>query len=210
MVAAPAVLLHCLAAANFAGQSRGTQDGGQTQEAGPSSRRSAQPGSGPEGQQPARPEMGPATATGRRIGSVPTGQFASPSTHTAPAFNSIFNPQSIQGSAKTSAQVDKLGLEQAIQIAIENNLATLLARERRKEAAGLKQQSLAELMPNISAAVYQANITQNLAALGFEPGTFPGFNSTFIGPFNNFDARARLVQSIFNLSAIRTLQAGRS
>src|SRR5205085_981498 len=57
---------------------------------------------------------------------------------------------------------------------------------------------------------YQANVTQNLAALGFQPSTFPGIRSTFIGPFNNFDARARLVQTIFDLSAIKNYQAGRA
>src|ERR1044071_6490746 len=40
--------------------------------------------------------------------------------------------------------------------------------------------------------------------------TFPGIGSTFIGPFNNFDARARLVQSVFSLAAIRNYQAGKA
>jgi outer membrane protein TolC len=52
-------------------------------------------------------------------------------------------------------------------------------------------------------------MTLNLAALGFEPGTFPGIR-TFVGPFNNFDARARLVQSIFDLSAISNYRASRA
>jgi outer membrane protein len=102
-----------------------------------------------------------------------------------------------------------LSLEQAIQLALENNLTTLLAQERLREARGFAQESRAGLLPNVSATAYQASVTQNLAALGFQPGTFPGLSSTFIGPFNNFDARARLVQSIFSLSAIRNFQAGR-
>src|ERR1044071_9687593 len=40
--------------------------------------------------------------------------------------------------------------------------------------------------------------------------TFPGIGSTFIGPFNNFDARARLVQTVFSLAAIRNYQAGKA
>jgi outer membrane protein TolC len=106
--------------------------------------------------------------------------------------------------------VSTLSLEQAIALAMENNLATLLAKERRREAHGLEKEARAGLLPNISGTAYQANVTENLAALGFTPGRFPGFTSTFIGPFNNFDARLRLEQTIFSLSALRNFQAGRA
>ena len=115
------------------------------------------------------------------------------------------------GAAKvTTGRPAQLSFEDAIQLAIENNLATLLAHERRNEARGNKQQSLAPLMPNVSGAAYQANLTENLVALGFQPGIIPGFNSTFLGPFKNFDARVLLRQTVFNLSAIRNYQAGRA
>jgi hypothetical protein len=98
--------------------------------------------------------------------------------------------QQISGAARvTPGRPATLSFEQAIQLAIENNLATLLARERRNEARGVKQQSLAALLPNVSGVAYQASLTENLAALGFRPGLIPGFNSTFVGPFRNFDAR---------------------
>lgn len=116
----------------------------------------------------------------------------------------------LPGAARVTQGPSALGLEQAIQLAVENNLTTLLAREREREAEGLRRQSRAGLLPNVSGTAYQANLTQNLAALGFQPGTFPGITNTFIGPFNNFDARARLVQSVFSLTAIRNYQAGRA
>lgn len=116
-----------------------------------------------------------------------------------------------QGAAKiTTGRPANLSYDDAIQLAIENNVSTLLARERRNEARGNKQQSLAPLLPNISGAAYQANLTENLVALGFQPGTIPGFNSTFLGPFKNFDARVLLRQTVFDLSAIRNYQAGRA
>ena len=119
--------------------------------------------------------------------------------------------QQIPGAARvTSGQPAALSFEQAIQLAIDNNLATLLAKERRNEARGAKQQSLAALLPNVSGVAYQASLTENLAALGFRPGLIPGFNSTFVGPFKNFDARVLLAQTIFDLNAIRTYQAGRA
>jgi len=48
------------------------------------------------------------------------------------------------------------------------------------------------------AEAYQASLTENLAALGFRPGLIPGFNSSFVGPFKNFDARVLLTQTIFD------------
>jgi len=119
-------------------------------------------------------------------------------------------PQSVPGAAKVSRGPTTLSLADAIDLAIQNNLSTLLAQERKREARGFEKESLAGLLPNISGVAYQANLTVNLAALGFQPGRFPGFNSTFIGPFNNFDARVRLQQTIFSLNAIRTYQAGRA
>jgi len=100
--------------------------------------------------------------------------------------------QSLPGAAKVSPAPAHLSLAEAIRLAIENNLATLTAEEQRRAAQGFVQQARSALLPNISGASYQANLTENLAALGFQSGTFPGFSRTFLGPFNNFDARARL------------------
>lgn len=119
-------------------------------------------------------------------------------------------PPSVSGAARISPAQTTLSLGDALDLAMRNNLATLLARERKLEAGGLEKESRAGLLPNVSGVAYQANLTINLAALGFQSGRFPGFNSTFIGPFNNFDARVRLQQTIFSLSALRTYQAGRA
>jgi len=120
------------------------------------------------------------------------------------------NAQQVPGAAKVSPAVSNLSLEQAIILALKNNLATLLAKQREKEARGIQKESLAGLLPDISATAYQASVTENLAALGFTPGRFPGFTSIFVGPFKNFDARVRLQQTIFSLSALRNYQAGRA
>jgi outer membrane protein len=117
----------------------------------------------------------------------------------------------VPGSARISrSSSGTLSYEQAIQLAIENNLSTLLARERRSEARGEKQQSLSTLLPQVSGAAYQASMTENLVALGFQPGLFPGLTNTLLGPFRNFDARVRLSQTVFDLSAIQNYRAGRA
>ena len=148
--------------------------------------------------------VGFAPSHGQAIGGASSGMISS-------SFSPTFFQATVQfpSAARTSQAPTTLNLEHAIQLAIENNLETLRAREQRREAEGMKQESLAGLLPNISGAAYQANLTQNLAALGFRPGAF-GLRSTFIGPFNNFDARIRLAQSIFDLGAIRRFQAGRA
>jgi hypothetical protein len=140
----------------------------------------SQSGSGPgrsssQGQTPTA--IGPAQVGG------------SPSPKSIPNTSSI-GPQQVPGAAKVSVAPADLNLGAAIDLALQNNLATLLASERRREAHGVQQQSRAGLLPHVSAESYQANLTENLAALGFTGARFPGFTSTFIGPFNNFDARS--------------------
>jgi outer membrane protein len=143
------------------------------------------------------------------VGQSGTVQGGQPSQRTIQQTGGV-GPPSAPGAAKISPGPDTLSLADAIELALQNNLATLLAQERKREARGVEKESLAGLLPNVSAAAYQANLTVNLAALGFQPGTFPGIRSPFIGPFNNFDARVRLQQTIFSLSSIRTYQAGRA
>jgi outer membrane protein TolC len=189
-------------------QNQGSQSGsGQNETGRPGQTPSTQ---GPQGQttgangqttSPNQSGQGNQGGPGRTVGGQPL-------TTTGPT--TVTGGRSLPGAAKVTNAPAALGLGEAIQIAIQNNLATLLAEERRREARGLEHESRAALLPNLSGSAYQANITQNIAALGFQPGTFPGITNTFIGPFNNFDARARLVQSIFSLSAIRGLQAGRA
>ena len=62
----------------------------------------------------------------------------------------VGNTPQISGAARvTTGQSAALSFEQAVQLAIENNLGTLLARERRNEARGVNQQSRAALLPNV-------------------------------------------------------------
>lgn len=103
-----------------------------------------------------------------------------------------------------------LSLREAVTLAVSNNLATRLAAERRTEAGAQADEALAALLPNIWATAMRSSNTANLAAMGFHKGMFPGMDTTFIGPYDVFDARLRLVQSVFNLAAVRRWQAGRT
>jgi len=68
--------------------------------------------------------------------------------------------QEIPGAAKiATGQPATLSYEQAVRLAIDNNLATLRAHERRNEARGQQEQARAPLLPNVSGVAYQANLT---------------------------------------------------
>ena len=114
-------------------------------------------------------------------------------------------PPAVAGESQTKPQLT-LTLQQAVELALKNNLQTQLAREGISQARGEKGLGLSLLLPNLSGAAYQANLTSNLAAMGLTSATFPGLDP-FVGPFSRFDARVQLVQSVFNLAAIRRYQA---
>lgn len=99
----------------------------------------------------------------------------------------------------------RLTLGKARALAYKNNLKVLLAHEKRKQQDAQSRQALSALLPHLSGVVSQSRQTVNLKAQGFDISGLPVPNR--IGPFNSFDARARVVQKIFDLSAIRSYQA---
>ena len=105
-----------------------------------------------------------------------------------------------------------LSLEQAIQLAIETNLGTLIAKERQNEARGKSREALSSLLPNVSGTFTQENKTINLRALGLNFGGLglPVNIPNLVGPFDTFDARIHFTQTILDLSALRNYQAERA
>lgn len=117
-------------------------------------------------------------------------------------------PVVAQEAGQSAASSVSLTLTQAAELAVKNNLQMVLARERIGQARGERGTVFSYLLPNVSGAVSQSNMTLNLAAQGLSANVIPGI-PTFLGPFSVFDARIRLTQSIFNLPAIRQYQAGK-
>jgi outer membrane protein len=101
-----------------------------------------------------------------------------------------------------------LPLSTAVELAVKNNLLSLIAGQHVVESEGTRGMLLSALLPNVAASAYQASLTANLAAMGLPVQDLKGF-PVFVGPFNRFDARVSIVQSVFDLSSIRRLQAGR-
>jgi outer membrane protein TolC len=107
----------------------------------------------------------------------------------------------------------RLSLKQALDIGLapEGNARSQLADELIQQAQARSAQSRAALLPNVEASVSEQNLTRNLAAFGIRFNLpIPGFMvPEVVGPFNVFDARATVNQSVFDLSAIRRFQAAR-
>ena len=97
----------------------------------------------------------------------------------------------------------------AVRRALDHNLGVLTTEEQLGRAQGAHWIALAGLLPNVNAHVSETRQVLSLAAFGFQstPGTpFAGFPN-IIGPFNVFDARVALQQSVFDLNSINNNRA---
>ncbi|HZP47810.1 MAG TPA: TolC family protein [Vicinamibacterales bacterium] len=92
----------------------------------------------------------------------------------------------------------------AIRRALDHNLGVLTAQEQMGRAEGARWLALSALLPNVSGRLSETRQVINLAAFGFGGGTEGPFAGipTIVGPFNVFDARIALQQSVFDLGAI--------
>ena len=101
----------------------------------------------------------------------------------------------------------QLTLEDAIALALRNNLGVLVAGTQIQEDEGARIRAQAPLLPDVTGHIYANRQDVNLHALGFNfmiPGvTIP----SIIGPFNNFDFRAYASQTIVNRQETHTLRA---
>ncbi|MFH1018257.1 MAG: TolC family protein [Pseudomonadota bacterium] len=118
-------------------------------------------------------------------------------------FNLFFGIAALLGAVTVShpvpaaEQAVPLTLEQTIRLAVDNYVTLKLARALTLVEQGKKLQDTANLLPHLLASVSQSHVYRaNLAALGFTGGALP----MLIGPFNVFDARLQLVQSLFSLA----------
>lgn len=111
-------------------------------------------------------------------------------------------------------QVLQLSLKQAVEIALapEGSTRVKLAQESVKQAESRVAQSRAALLPDFEGYIQDQSETNNLKAFGFRFLSTPilGFTiPSFVGPFDVFDARLSVNQSIFDFSSIRRYQASK-
>lgn len=113
----------------------------------------------------------------------------------------------VPSGAATDA-VETITLLGAISRALEHNLGVLTAEQRLGHAQGARWRALSELLPNVNARISETRQQINLAAFGFSGSSspFPDFPS-LVGPFNVFDARIYLSQSVLDVGALNSARA---
>ena len=106
---------------------------------------------------------------------------------------------------KATDGVLELTLDDAIQRGFRTNLGIILQGAQTQTANAQRLQSLQALLPTITGAATYTVSQVNLAAYGLK---FPGFNP-IVGPFQYFDFRAYLSQSLLNVNSIQTYIASK-
>lgn len=97
-----------------------------------------------------------------------------------------------------------LSLASAVQRALEHNLGLLLAEQRLTDAGGARWRALSELLPAVNGRLAVTREKVNLEAFGFP---LPSGVPAIVGPFNVYDARVFLTQSIFDVHATNDARA---
>lgn len=106
---------------------------------------------------------------------------------------------------KATAGILPLGIDDAIQRGLQNNLGLILQSSSERRAGGQRLQSLQALLPTVTAGASVTVEQVDLAAFGLK---FPGINP-IIGPFQVMDARAYLTQDLVNLNSLQTYIASK-
>jgi outer membrane protein TolC len=110
--------------------------------------------------------------------------------------------QTPASATQTSAPLS-LSLTDAINRGLEHNLNILLAQAGIEGAQGDRFQALSTLLPDLSGKLAFNRQKINLDQFGFN---FPGFPK-LIGPFNVYDARVSVSQSVVDVSALAHLRS---
>lgn len=102
-----------------------------------------------------------------------------------------------------------LSLQDAVQRGLEHNLGVVNLGHGVSRARGQRTVARSALLPNLVADLTATRQQINLAALGVRfNDPIPGFTfPTLVGPFNQFDIRARLSQSVIDLTAWNNYRA---
>ncbi len=122
--------------------------------------------------------------------------------------NSGVNANDYKGSlidGTATAGVLDLTFDDAIQRGLRTNLGLILQNSQVQTAAGSRLQQLQSLLPTVTGSATYTVQQINLAAYGL---SFPGIPQ-IVGPFQVFDFRAYLTQSLLNVQSIQNYLASK-
>lgn len=105
---------------------------------------------------------------------------------------------------KATPEVLPLTLKEAIARGLRNNLGPVLANQMTRSAAAARWQSLANVLPHVSAGSGWVREEINLTIFGLP---LPAGTPTVVGPFSVVDSRARLTQNLVDVHALEGVHA---
>lgn len=114
--------------------------------------------------------------------------------------------------AQTQSDTIRLSLGEAARLAAQQNSQVIEARARLAQARSRITTARSALLPQVSAVAMQSAHTLNTATFGLAFPTVPGQpplfdpNGEVIGPVKLTDLRARLSQTLFDMSALRRVK----
>jgi outer membrane protein TolC len=118
------------------------------------------------------------------------------------------------GSALSTAKrpfTGKLSLREAVARGLEYNLGTVGLTLAMQQAHGQALVSRSALLPNLNGTLSETVTQEDLAALGLRISSpIPGFGiPKVVGPFNYFDLRAHLTQTVADLTALNNYRSSK-
>src|SRR2546422_3302018 len=118
------------------------------------------------------------------------------------------------GSASSTTKMPfsgRLSLREAIERAVQYNLGAVGLTQAVQQARGQTKSARSALLPNLNASLNETIQQLNLRASGFRfSSPLPGFSiPSVVGPFNFFDLRATLSQTVFDLTTLNNYRAAR-
>jgi outer membrane protein TolC len=107
---------------------------------------------------------------------------------------------------KPTGAVLPLSLAETLSRGLKHNLGALLSEQSMNATRGSRLLALSQLLPRVTTGVSEMQEQVNLAAFGFQ-GT-PGMK-TIVGPFNVFDVRAYVSQTVLDFPALNRYRAAK-
>ena len=121
--------------------------------------------------------------------------------------NSPFNGGVPSGTVTT--EPIRLTIIDAVARGLQHNLGVLLAEQTTETASAERWTALSRLLPNVSASITESRRKSNLEAFGFPLDSNP-LGASFpkvVGPFNVFDARLFMSQTVFDYDSLKQASA---
>ncbi len=103
----------------------------------------------------------------------------------------------------------KLSLREAVERGLAYNLGTVGLNTAVRQSQGQARVARSALLPNLNGALRETVQQQNLSALGVRINIpIPGFSfPSVVGPFNYFDLRATLTQTVADMTALNNYKS---